>query len=101
VRLDGGYHKRDGYIKLANEDGRVNNVNRWFARGQAYFENDDINFRLIADVAKTNEDCCGALNTGSGFSLPLTSTNNAIAFHREQRDRSAVGKPAGGRRCWP
>lgn len=83
LRLDGGYHKRDGYIKLANEDGSVNNVNRWFARGQAYFENDDINFRFIADVAKTNEDCCGALNTGSGFSLFPTidaSTNSAIAF---------------------
>ncbi len=99
LRLDGGYHKRDGYIKLANEDGSVNNVNRWFARGQAYFENDDINFRFIADVAKTNEDCCGALNTGSGFSLFPTidaSTNSAIAFIASNAIEALSANPLAG-----
>lgn len=66
-RLDGGYHKRDGYIQDANTDRSFNNINRWFARGQLLFENDTMSFRVIADYAKTNEDCCGALNTGSGF----------------------------------
>ncbi len=69
LRLDGGYHKRDGYIKDANADRRFNNLDRYFVRGQALFENDDVSFRFIADYAKTNEQCCGALNTGSGFVL--------------------------------
>lgn len=69
LRVDGGYHKRDGYIKDANSDRRFNNVDRWFARGQALFESDNLTFRLIGDYARTDEECCGALNTGSGFVL--------------------------------
>lgn len=69
LRLDGGYHKRDGYIKDANTDRRFNNIDRYFVRGQAKFENENISFRLIGDYAKTDESCCGALNTGSGFVL--------------------------------
>jgi outer membrane receptor protein involved in Fe transport len=67
VRLDGGYHKRDGYIKDANSDRRFNDVDRWFVRGQALFEKDDISLRIIGDYAKTDEQCCGAINTNSGF----------------------------------
>jgi outer membrane receptor protein involved in Fe transport len=69
VRLDGGYHKRDGYIRDANTDRRFNDLDRYFVRGQAKFENENVSFRLIADYAKTDESCCGALNTGSGFVL--------------------------------
>ena len=38
VRLDGGYHKRDGYIKDVNSDRRFNDLDRWSVRGQALFE---------------------------------------------------------------
>jgi iron complex outermembrane recepter protein len=67
LRLDGGYHKRDGYIRDVNSDRRINNIDRYFARGQALFENEDLKIRLIGDYAKTDEQCCGALNTNSGF----------------------------------
>ena len=75
LRVDGGYHKRDGYIKDANSDRRFNDVDRWFVRGQALFEKDDISLRIIGDYAKTDEQCCGALNTGSGFIIPVDPNN--------------------------
>ena len=79
LRLDGGYHKRDGYITDVNSGNGINNLDRYFVRSQALFENEDVSFRLIADYAKTDEVCCGAVNTQSGFSVPLTSTDNIIA----------------------
>ncbi|ODP37392.1 TonB-dependent receptor [Sphingomonas turrisvirgatae] len=69
VRADGGYHKRDGYITDPNTGRQFNNIDRWFARGQAKFETADVTFRLIGDYAETDEDCCGAINTGSGFEI--------------------------------
>ena len=79
VRLDGGYHKRDGYIKDVNSDRRFNDLDRWSVRGQALFEKDDVSFRLIADYARTDEQCCGALNTNSGFAQPGTPAFAASA----------------------
>lgn len=84
LRLDGGYHKRDGYIKDVNSDRRVNDVDRWFVRGQALYEKENLTFRLIADYAKTDENCCGIVNTNSGFVLfPTgmdTSTSSAVGY---------------------
>ncbi|MBK9431602.1 MAG: TonB-dependent receptor [Sphingomonadales bacterium] len=96
LRLDGGYHKRDGYITDVNSGNDLNNVNRWFARGQALFENDTISFRLIADIAKTDEECCGAVNTGSGLVLPPTDTNSAIARIAVGAINAAAATPALG-----
>ncbi|HEY0623911.1 TonB-dependent receptor [Sphingomonas sp.] len=71
LRVDGGYHKRDGYIIDPNTGRDFNNIDRYFVRGQAKFETTDITFRLIGDYAETDEACCGAINTGSGFVLPV------------------------------
>ena len=79
LRVDGSYHKRDGYIKDANSDRSINNIDRYFVRGQALFENEDVKFRLIGDYAETNEQCCGALNTNSGF-LGVQNPATAAAF---------------------
>ncbi len=96
LRLDGGYHKRDGYINDVNGGPNLNNLNRWFARGQALFENEDMSFRLIADIAKTDERCCGAINTGSGLVVPLTNSSNAIARIAIGANNAAAGTPALG-----
>ncbi len=83
LRLDGGYHQRDGYIKDANSDRRINNLDRYFVRGQGLYETENLTFRLIADYAETDENCCGALNTNSGFELfPAqdTSSSSAVGF---------------------
>jgi iron complex outermembrane recepter protein len=85
VRLDAGYHQRDGYIQDVNADRSFNNIDRYFVRGQALFENEAIKVRLIADYAKTDEQCCGALNTGSGFvvggaAFAASSVVEALSF---------------------
>lgn len=103
LRLDGGYHKRDGYIKDANADRRFNNIDRYFVRGQAQFENEAISFRVIGDYAKTDESCCGALNTGSGFILggaagAASAVVEALAFANGGLDGIVRPFDAKGRR---
>ena len=58
IRLSGAYRKRDGYVtNPAGQDSY--NRDRYALRGQFYFEpSSDLNFRLIADYAKSNEVCC-------------------------------------------
>ena len=58
IRLSGAYRKRDGYV--TNQAGHNSfNRNRYTMRGQVYLEpNDDLKIRLIADYAKSNENCC-------------------------------------------
>lgn len=80
LRLDGSYHKRDGYITDVNTPGRrINNVDRFFVRGQALFESENVKFRLIGDYAETAEQCCGALSTNSGF-IGVQNPNTAASF---------------------
>ncbi|NCP11819.1 MAG: TonB-dependent receptor [Sphingomonadales bacterium] len=69
LRLDGGYHRRDGYIQDVNTDRAINNLDRYFVRGQGLYENEALTVRLIGDYAETDENCCGALNTNSGLTL--------------------------------
>ncbi len=76
ARVDGGYHKRDGYIIDPNTGRDFNTIDRYFVRGQAKFETTDIVFRLIGDYAETDERCCGALNTGSGLALALPAQSD-------------------------
>ena len=100
LRVDGGYHKRDGYITDPNTGRDFNNIDRYFVRGQAKFETADVTFRLIGDYAETDEACCGAINTGSGFELlPSgrdTSTNGVLGFITSNLIDALAGTPALG-----
>ena len=60
----GGINKRDGYVRdLGPAGGRVNERDRWFARGQLLFQpGDAFKFRVIADYSKIDEVCCAAVN---------------------------------------
>jgi iron complex outermembrane receptor protein len=72
LRLDGGYRTRDGYIVDANTSDRaINDINRWNIRGQALIDSGDLTIRLIADYAKTDENCCGAVSVVRGALAPL------------------------------
>ncbi|MDP3675456.1 MAG: TonB-dependent receptor [Novosphingobium sp.] len=64
VSVAGGINKRDGYVRdLGPAGGRVNDRDRWFARGQALFQPSDVfKFRVIADYSKIDEVCCAAVN---------------------------------------
>lgn len=73
LRVDGGYHRRDGYIRDLNSDRSFNNLDRYYARGQALFDKGDVRFRLIADYAETNEDCCAAANAVAGPTAPVVN----------------------------
>jgi outer membrane receptor protein involved in Fe transport len=71
LRVDAGYRKRDGYIKDANSDRAINDVNRWNVRAQAMLDTGAITFRLIGDYYKTDEQCCGAVSAVRGSLAPL------------------------------
>lgn len=101
VRADGGWHKRDGYITDPNTGRQFNNIDRWFARGQAKFETADVTFRLIGDYAETDEACCGALNTNSGFELlpsgrDTSTSGGVLGFITSNLIESLAGTPALG-----
>lgn len=66
LRLDAGYRKRDGYIHDANSDRSINDVNRFYVRGQALYDSGSLTFRLIGDYYETDEQCCGAVSVVRG-----------------------------------
>jgi len=79
LRADGGYHKRDGYARDVNSDRSFNNLDRYFARGQALFENESLTVRLIGDYSKTDEQCCIAIHTSAGITGPAVDLLAGLA----------------------
>ncbi|WP_265569731.1 TonB-dependent receptor [Sphingomicrobium nitratireducens] len=60
-RIDGVYMKRDGFLTDTISGRDINDRDRWLLRGQVLFEpSSDVSFRLVADYAKRDEECCGA-----------------------------------------
>lgn len=78
-RVDGGYHKRDGYATDVNTGRRFNNLDRFFARGQALFETSDLTIRIIGDYAETDEQCCIAIQTQVGRTGAAINGLSALA----------------------
>lgn len=70
LRIDGGYRKRDGYIDDANSDRSINNIDRYYVRGQALYDASTFTFRLIGDYYETDEQCCGAVSLVRGSTAP-------------------------------
>ena len=61
ARIDGVWMKRDGFLEDVISGRDVNDRDRWMLRGQVLFEpSSDLSFRLVADYAKRNEECCAA-----------------------------------------
>ncbi|MEJ2409656.1 MAG: TonB-dependent receptor [Novosphingobium sp.] len=61
--LAGGMNKRDGIVRDLATGERTNDRDRWFARGQLLFDNQDgLEVRLIGDYGKINENCCAVVN---------------------------------------
>lgn len=75
--LAGNLNKRDGYFRDVQLNEDVNDRNRWGVRGQLRFQpSSDLNFRLIADYDKIDENCCGVVNIVNG---PTGAILTAIA----------------------
>ncbi|HLU91093.1 MAG TPA: TonB-dependent receptor [Pedomonas sp.] len=61
ARFDAVYSKRDGFLEDPETGFEMNDRDRYLLRGQMLFTpNDNLEMRLIADYAKTDEHCCGA-----------------------------------------
>ena len=58
-RLDGVWLKRDGFIKEVISGRRLQNRDRWLARGKLlYTPGSDLSLLLSADYSDRNEECC-------------------------------------------
>jgi outer membrane receptor protein involved in Fe transport len=71
-----GFNSRDGFFKDAGTGHRTNDRDRWFARGQLFFDSgSDVTVRLIADYSKIDENCCAVVNLQSS---PATAALMAL-----------------------
>lgn len=87
IRVSGTWRKRDGYLKAPN-GGRSNDRDRWMLRGQLYAEpTDSLSIRLLADYAKTDEQCC------EGVIARETELAPFFAFHGLASDGVALAGP--------
>jgi iron complex outermembrane receptor protein len=81
-RLYVGWQNTEGWLQNdvgpgPNTDDRNNNRNYYTLRGQYLIKpNDDVDFLLIGDYSKRNENCCGAVATYLG---PFSGIVNALA----------------------
>lgn len=79
-RLEGVYVKRDGFLKDPNNDGRVNDRDRYFLRGQLMFEpTENVSFRLIGDYTSRTEGCCAGIYVDSSVNPFIGNLNNPAA----------------------
>ncbi len=61
--LSAGVNKRDGYVTDLGYNGKGNERDRWFVRGQLRIEpTDSLKIRLIGDYDKIDEICCAVVN---------------------------------------
>ncbi len=66
VSLAAGINQRDGYNRDEGTGTRTNERDRWFVRGQALFDaGGPFTARLIIDVDRIDEECCGVVNLQS------------------------------------
>ncbi|TRW14140.1 TonB-dependent receptor [Glacieibacterium frigidum] len=82
ARIDGVFVKRDGFYKdVTGGNGRVNDRDRYFVRGQLLFTpTDDISLRLIGDYTNRNEECCAAVYTSTRETFdPTGGAQNATS----------------------
>ena len=69
-RISGQITKRDGFITNVTNGRKLNGVNNVALRAQVLVEaNDDLRFRLIADVSDFDSDCCTQTYLRVGASL--------------------------------
>ena len=85
ARIDGVYVKRDGFYKdVTGDEGRVNNRDRYFIRGQLLFTpTDDISVRLIGDYTHRNERCCAAVYVSTRETQDVTPNTTTPGFNTD------------------
>ena len=90
VRLSGTWRKRDGYLKTPSGV-ESNDRDRYMLRGQVYIEpNADISIRLLADYAKTDEQCCEAVIVRETELAPFSAFHGLASDGVDQSGLSAL-----------
>jgi outer membrane receptor protein involved in Fe transport len=90
VRLSGTWRKRDGYLKTP-AGVESNDRDRYMLRGQLYIEpNADVSIRLLADYAKTDEQCCEAVIVRETELAPFFAANGLLSDGVDQSGMSAL-----------
>ena len=90
VRLSGTWRKRDGYLKTP-AGVESNDRDRYMLRGQLYIEpNADVSIRLLADYAKTDEQCCNSVIVRETELAPFFAANGLLSDGVDQSGMSAL-----------
>ena len=90
VRVSGTWRKRDGYLKTPTGV-ESNNRDRYMLRGQLYLEpSSDLSIRLIADYAKTDEQCCNAVIVRETELAPFAAFHGLASDGVDQSGPSAL-----------
>ncbi|MDH4398993.1 TonB-dependent receptor [Sphingorhabdus sp.] len=90
VRLSGTWRKRDGYLKSPT-GAESNDRDRYMLRGQLYIEpNADVSIRLLADYAKTDEQCCEAVIVRETELAPFSTFHGLASDGVDQSGLSAL-----------
>lgn len=90
VRLSGTWRKRDGYLKTPGGI-ESNDRDRYMLRGQLYIEpNADVSIRLLADYAKTDENCCQAVIVRETELAPFSAFHGLASDGVDQSGMSAL-----------
>ena len=90
LRVSGTWRKRDGYLKTP-AGVESNNRDRYMLRGQLYIEpNADVSIRLLADYAKTDEQCCEAVIVRETELAPFSAFHGLASDGIDQSGLSAL-----------
>ncbi len=88
--LAGSYEKRDGYFNDVNTGRKTNDRNRWDLRAQLLWKaSDTFTVRLIGDIGKINEICCGVSMLLPGPTVPLIQAIGGKVYTGPFFDRKA------------
>lgn len=90
LRLSGTWRKRDGYLKTPTGV-ESNDRDRYMLRAQLYVEpNADVSIRLLADHAKTDEQCCEAVIVRETELAPFSAFHGLASDGVEQSGMSGL-----------
>jgi iron complex outermembrane recepter protein len=90
VRVSGTWRKRDGYLKNASGV-ESNNRDRYMLRGQLYIEpSSDVSIRILADYAKTDEQCCNAVIVRETELAPFSAFHGLASDGVDQSGSTAL-----------
>ena len=76
-RLEGVRVTRDGFYDDNNNGTDVNDRDRFFVRGQLLYEpNENLSVRLIGDLTRRDEKCCGAVFVNNSMNQNIGNLND-------------------------